>query len=401
MQRILAIAKKELIQTFSSPMAYLFLAAFLGATLFVFFWVETFFARNIADIRPLFDWLPVLLVFLVASLTMRLWSEERRSGTLEFLLTSPVPVSHLVLGKFLATFFLVALSLLLTLSIPLTVSFLGNLDWGVVIGAYLAALLLSATYIATGLFVSSKSENQMVSLIITTLLCGFFYLLGSNFFASFFGNNGVEILKLLGTGSRFESIARGVLDIRDIYYYISLTGIFLILNTKSLEKMRWPQNSKKYSSQKIRVWLVVFNLIAANLWLAPVRILRADLTEDKMYSISTATKNILSTLEEPLTIKAIFSSKTHPLLAPLIPQMKDMLREYALINPSKTKLEVINPQEDEEVEAEISRKYGIKPMTFHIPNRYEQQLISSYFNIVIEYGDEYEVLDFRKLTEIR
>src|SRR3546814_1424168 len=105
-----------------------------SSDLFVFFWVETFFARNIADVRPLFEWMPLLLIFLVSALTMRLWSEERRSGTLEFLLTSPVRPAYLVLGKFLACLGLVAIALALTLPLPLTVAQLGPLDWGPVAG---------------------------------------------------------------------------------------------------------------------------------------------------------------------------------------------------------------------------------------------------------------------------
>ena len=138
------LAQKEIASFFSSPVAFIFFAAFLLVTLFIFFWVETFFARNIADVRPLFEWMPVLMIFLVASLTMRMWSEERRAGTLEFLLTQPVAPLHFVLGKFFACLTLVATALLLTLPLPVTVSLLGDLDWGPVCGAYLATLLLAA-----------------------------------------------------------------------------------------------------------------------------------------------------------------------------------------------------------------------------------------------------------------
>ena len=125
--------------------------------------MDTFFARNIADARPLFDWMPVLLIFLIAALTMRLWSEERRAGTLEGLLTLPVPTWRLVLGKFLAALALVAIALALTLPLPITVSVLGPLDWGPVLGAYLATLLLAAAYIAIGLFVSTRTDNPIVA----------------------------------------------------------------------------------------------------------------------------------------------------------------------------------------------------------------------------------------------
>ena len=170
MKQTLSITRKELAGYFGSPMALIFVGAFLAVTLFAFFWVDTFFARGIADVRPLFRWMPVLMIFLVAALTMRQWSEEQRAGTLEVLLTLPVSKVQLVLGKFLAVMALVALALALTLFLPITVSLLGNLDWGPVIGGYLAALLMAAAYAAIGLFVSSRTDNQIVALILTVLV---------------------------------------------------------------------------------------------------------------------------------------------------------------------------------------------------------------------------------------
>ncbi len=143
--------------------------------------------------------MPVLLIFLVAALTMRQWSEEERSGTLEMLLTLPVQPARLVLGKFLAVLALVAVALALTLPLAISVSRLGNLDWGPVIGGYLAALLMAGAYAAIGLFVLSRTDNQIVALIVTVLLGGLFYVSGA--------------------GSRFESIERGVVDVRDLLSY--------------------------------------------------------------------------------------------------------------------------------------------------------------------------------------
>src|SRR4030042_1374732 len=162
----LSIARKELSTYFGSPMALIFVGAFLVVPLFAFFWVDTFFARNIADIRPLFRWIPMLTIFLVAALTMRQWSEEQRSGTLEVLLTLPVQRIALVLGKFVAVMAMIGLALSLTLFLPITVSMLGKLDWGPVIGGYLAAVLMSAAYAAIGLFISSRTDNPIVSLLL-------------------------------------------------------------------------------------------------------------------------------------------------------------------------------------------------------------------------------------------
>src|SRR6185312_9182967 len=200
LRKITRIAGKELTGFFASPAAVLFLAAFVGVTLFVFFWAAAFFERNLADVRPLFQWMPVLLIFLVAALTMRTWAEERRSGTLELLLTSPTAP---------------------TLPLPISVSFLGPLDWGPVIGGYAAAICLAAAYVAIGLWISSRTDNQIVSLILTVVIAGAFYLIGSDTLTNLVGYRAGEWLHDLGAGSRFASITRGVLDLRDLYYYFS------------------------------------------------------------------------------------------------------------------------------------------------------------------------------------
>ncbi|MEM9317276.1 MAG: ABC transporter permease, partial [Pseudomonadota bacterium] len=174
------VARKELQLFFASPVAWLFLASFMVVCLFTFFWVESFFSRNIADVRPLFEWMPLLLIFLCAALTMRSWSEERRSGTLEHVLTLPVPLWQFVIGKFLACAAVLTVALLATLPLPFTVGSIANLDAGPVFAAYLATLLLGFAYLAAGLFVSSRTDNAIVSLIGSVAVCGLLYLAGSD-----------------------------------------------------------------------------------------------------------------------------------------------------------------------------------------------------------------------------
>ena len=403
MNTIFRVAGKEFGAFFSSPVAFIFFGVFLAVTLFVFFWIETFFANNIAEVRPLFAWMPVLLIFLTAAVTMRLWAEERRAGTLELLLTSPVQPVSLVLGKFLGCLGLVVVSLALTLPIPITVSFMGALDWGPVFGGYLAAIFLAAAYIAIGLLVSVKSENQIVSLIITTLVCSLLYLVGSDALTGFFGNRGSEILKLLGSGSRFDSITRGVVDLRDLYYYLGIMGIFLSLNVYGLEKLRWAGNPL---NKNHRLWqsvcgLLIANFLAANFWLAPIGSLRVDMTQGNMYSISEATRSYLSQLKEPLLIRGYFSAQTHPLLAPLVPRIRDLLEEYSIAGGGKVRVEVIDPLENPDLEQEAGQKYGIRPIPFQTSSKYQASVTNSYFDILIKYGDQFETLGFRDLIEVK
>lgn len=397
------IAAKEIQLFFASPIAYLFLAAFAAVTLFIFFWGEAFFARNIADVRPLFEWMPVLLIFLASTLTMRMWSEERRTGTLEHVLTQPVPLWHFVVGKFVGCIALLAIALLITLPLPITVAIIGDLDWGPVIAGYVATLLLGAAYLSIGLFVSSRSDNQIVSLISAVALCGVFYLLGSSAITDFFGNTAGEWLRLLGTGSRFDSITRGVLDARDLYYYLSLMLVFLTLNTFALERERWAAtgDKKHHRGWRIATLLLVLNALTANLWLGQINSLRLDATQGQQYSISPATKAYLAQLQEPLLIRGYFSSKTHPLLSPLVPQLRDLMKEYEVAGKGKVRVEFVDPVSSPELEKEANQKYAIKPVPFQVQDRYQAAVVNSYFNVLVQYGDEYQVLGFRDLIEVK
>ena len=397
------IAAKEITLFFASPVAYLFLAVFAAVSLFIFFWGEAFFSRNIADVRPLFEWMPLLLIFLASTLTMRMWSEERRTGTLEHVLTQPVPLWHFVLGKFFGCLALLAIALLITLPLPITVAIIGELDWGPVWAGYLATFLLGAAYLSIGLFVSSRSDNQIVSLITAVAVCGIFYLLGSKTLTDFFGNQAGEWLRLLGTGSRFESITRGVVDLRDLYYYLSLIAVFLTLNTFSLERERWALTGSRehHTGWRVMTALLVANAVGANFWLGQVNSLRIDATAGNQYSISPATEEYLQQLQEPLLLRGYFSSKTHPLLSPLVPQLRDLMQEYAVVSDGRVRVEFVDPVTQPDLEEEANQKYAIQPVPFQVADRYQAAVVNSYFNVLVQYGDEYQVLGFRELIEIK
>jgi ABC-2 type transport system permease protein len=401
MNQIRTIIRKELQGYFSSPLPLLFLGVFLAVELFNFFTLQTFFARGIADIRPMFENLPLLLIALLAALTMRQWSEEQRSGTLEILLTLPIDLVRLVLGKFLAVVGMILLALVLTLPLPITVSLLGPLDWGPVFGGYLAAVFMAGAYAAIGLFISSRTNNQIVALISTIILGGMFYLVGTRGITDFIGGGLSQLLWSIGTGSRFESIQRGVIDLRDLVYYLSLTGIFLTLNVLSLDSMRWSAGQRDYQRKVFTTTvLVTLNLIMVNVWLNPLGRLRLDLTDQKEFTLSQTSKDLLSNLEEPLLIRAYISDKNHPLLKPLEPHIRDMLKEYELASRGKTIAEVVDPITDPEIEAEANQTYGIRPSPFQVSGKYETSVINSYFDILVRYGDQTVTLGVQDLIEV-
>ena len=399
---LLSVANKEFKTFFASPAAYLFLGAFVGLSLFVFFWVETFFSRNIADIRPLFQWFPILLIILVSALTMRSWSEEKRSGTIESLLTSPVSKFTLIGGKFAAALSLVLIAMVLTLPLPLTVSILGRLDLGPVFGGYVATFFLAASYISIGLYTSAKTDNPIVALIMTVMLCGIFYIIGSPLITSLVGHNYATILEALGTGSRFESITRGVIDLRDLVFYTSIVVIFLVANAYTLEKSTWTRKTMKNHKQwNVVTGLVCANAILLNIWLFPVSSLRADLTEGSLYSLSETTENELKNLREPLLIRGYFSERSHPLLSPLVPRIKDILTEYEVSSGGTTTVEFVDPQKDRELEEEAATKYGGSTNAFQTASRHQAEVVNSYFDIVVAYGDQFETLSYADLIEAK
>jgi ABC-2 type transport system permease protein len=344
------------------------------------------------------------MIFLVAALTMRQWSEEQQTGTLEMLLTMPVRLVQLVLGKYLATMLMVVVTLALTLFLPISVAVLGNLDWGPVGGGYVATILLASAYVAIGLFLSSRTDNQIVALILTVLIGGLFYLVGSLGFTQFFNDNIAEILRAIGSGSRFESIERGVIDLRDLLYYLSLTALFLALNVVSLDSKRWSTGEITLSHRRnmlLAAALVALNAIVLNVWLFPLSGARLDLTAQREYSLSPTTRDLLSNLQEPLLIRGYFSEKTHPLLAPLAPRLRDLLREYEITSNGKAVVEIVDPLQDPEKEQEANQSYGIQPSPLQTADRYGASVVNAYFDILVRYGDQSEVLNFRDLIEVQ
>ncbi|HEY2955250.1 MAG TPA: ABC transporter permease [Candidatus Eisenbacteria bacterium] len=236
---IRAVAARELRAYFDSPIAYVFLTVFAGAALFTFFNLQGFYTRGVADLRGLFGPLPLLMILLVPAVTMRLWAEEQKQGTLEVLLTLPVRDYQLVAGKFVASWTLLACGLALTAVLPLSVAFLGKLDWGPVVGGYVGALLLGAAYLAVGQFVSATTENQILAFILALTVCLALYGVGTESFAGLFSDRTAAALRALGTGSRFESVARGVIDLRDLLYYASLSLFFLTACVLAVRARRW------------------------------------------------------------------------------------------------------------------------------------------------------------------
>jgi ABC-2 type transport system permease protein len=236
MKQFYAIFKKEILGYFNSPLAYIFTAIFLIVGNWLFF--QSFFLYNQASMRGYFDLLPWIFLFITPALTMRLWAEEKKSGTIEVLLTFPVKDIIVVLAKFFSSLAFLALVLLLSISIPITTAFLGDLDIGVIIGGYLGSLFLGAIYLSIGLFLSSLTKNQIVAFLLAVVACFLLFLLSSPFVLQAVTWL-APVLKVIGSASHFQNLSRGLLDTRDILYFISVTALFLFLNRQVLASRNW------------------------------------------------------------------------------------------------------------------------------------------------------------------
>ncbi|HEX8109135.1 MAG TPA: Gldg family protein [Kofleriaceae bacterium] len=389
------VVKKELRSYFNSAIAVIFLAAFLLVALFTFFVAEKFFARGLADLRPLFKWMPRLLIILVSALSMRQWADERRVGTLEVLLTLPVPRWQLVVGKFLAGMVLIAIALGLTLILPITIAHMGNLDLGPVVGGYLATLLLAAAYLVIGMCVSAATDNEIVAFIGTALVCGV---------ADVVGYVAGDIGRLFGTEARFESVARGVLDLRDLAYYGGIVAVGIALNVLLLDRLTWsrgPRGKTRRSAAMLAVALVAANAVGLDVWMAPIRRVRLDLTQDGAYSLSDSTRKILGGLDERLLIRGYFSEKSHPKLEPLVPQLRDLLEEYRIAGGNKVRVEFVDPTDSEDAKREAKERFGIDPTPLRFATQTEKTVVNAYFAIAIEYGDQHAVIGLDELIAVR
>ncbi len=230
------VFKKEFLGFFTSPTGYIYLVVFLVLTQWLFF--RGFFVIGQASLRGYFSLLPWVFLLFIPAITMRSWAEERRTGTLEILMTLPLRDPEILAGKFLAGFAFVLLSLALTLPLPISVSLIGNLDWGQVLASYLGALFLAGAYLAIGLFASAISMNQIVAFLLGAVFVFLFFLVGMDWVLVTFPPGVAAVLQYFGLGYHFESIARGVLDFRDVLYYLSVMAVFLYLNLRSMEIWR-------------------------------------------------------------------------------------------------------------------------------------------------------------------
>lgn len=229
----LIVARRELAGYFATPVAYVFIVIFLMMAGALTFTLGGFFARGQADLGPFFTFVPWLFLFLVPALTMRLWAEERRLGTIELLLTLPLPQWQAVVGKFLAAWAFCAIALLLTFPLVLTVNYLGTPDNGVIAAGYVGCLLVAGAYLAVGAAMSAMTKNQVIAFVLAVAVCFLFAAAGSPIVTEFLSQRVpllAEVARGVSITERFNSLTRGVIALRDVVFFASFMGFFLFVN---------------------------------------------------------------------------------------------------------------------------------------------------------------------------
>jgi ABC-2 type transport system permease protein len=231
MNSILTIAGRELRGYFATPVAYVFIVIFLALTGVFTFYLGGFYERGQADLGPFFNFHPWLYLFLVPAIAMRLWAEERKNGSIELLMTLPITMTQAVLGKFLAAWAFTALALALTAPIWITVNYLGEPDNGVILAAYIGSLLMAGAFLAVGSCISAANRSQVVAFIITVVICFAFMLSGFplvlDFFTHWAPQSLVDAVSGLSFLTHFNALSKGVLDLRDVVFFLIVIGTWL------------------------------------------------------------------------------------------------------------------------------------------------------------------------------
>jgi ABC-2 type transport system permease protein len=405
----LTIARRESAAYFNSAIAYIF------ATVFVLLngglYMTQFFLAGRADMRPFFMLMPFLLAVFIPAVSMRLWAEERRGNTLEMLLTFPMRTGELVLGKFLAAlgFYLAALAS--TLTLPVMLAVLGRPDLGAIAGGYIGAVLIGAFFLAIGLFVSGFLRDQITAFILGMLICFTLYFAGTDFVAAsidgWLPGFGTLIRLFAGAARHFDAFAKGVVDIRDVLYFVLGTGLFLWLNAFWLDGRMRPKAASLFVGA-IAIAAGVF--FAGNGFFAGFNLGRFDLTDGRIYTVSETSKQIFKNLKSPVMVKYYVSSseKMPAGMKTLEADVVGKLEEFRLAGGGKFQYKILHmdavnavqadPAGGSSQENELAQK-GIQPFQVQSIEADEVGVKLVYSSITIAYKEKPEEVLPRVMPE--
>ncbi len=373
------IMRRELCAYFTNPAAYIVTGLFLVFSGILFF--STFFLNGRADLRNFFSLLPMLLSLFVPALTMRLFSEELRSGSFETLMTLPVTEAQVVLGKFLAAFITSAAMLCPTIFYAVTARVFGQPDIGPLIGGYIGSLFLCAAYSAVGIFASGTTKNQIIAFFEALAICFALTLLGP--LLVFLPAPLTRFFSWAAATTHFQSISRGIVDSRDILYFAALVALFILLTIRRFV-IKWTKENS------IDFVLALVILALANL-AGSRAFFRCDLTSQKLYSLSKASAELAGNLQEPLTVNVFFSSDLPAPYNSVEQYLRDILLEYKNAGNKNFSYKFFDMSKEESEEA--ARSYGLGQTQVQKVETTEVSAKAVWMSAAIVYGDNVKTFD--------
>ena len=391
---IRTIAWRELKALFDQPTAYILLVVFTAVNGFLTF--RQLELYNVASLRPMLDFLPWLLLFLVPAVTMRALAEDVRSGTLEVVLAQPISELELLLGKYVGQVLFLWLALALTLTIPLALTLGTAPPFGIVVAQYIGAALLILGLAGVGVWASSVTGNQITAFILAVAVMFVLILVGLDPLIVGLPAQLGAIAASLGVRSHVSGINRGVIDLRDAIYFVSLAALFLVFAYFALLSRKLTPEGEglkrlRLGTALLAVVTVVVNLFGRNIGG------RIDLTPGKAFTLSRATKQLMSGLPDLVTIKLFATAALPPEVAFLKRDVDDLLRDYRAAGRGKVKLVIVDPQADSGALRE-ARSLGIPPVQFNVLGRSELQVKEGYLGIAIRYADGVKTIPFVQQT---
>ncbi len=394
MRTLFAIVRKELGGYFRHPLGYLFLVVFLGVSYFFFFRSVLF--TNTADMRPLFDLLPWYLLFLVPAATMRLLAEEKKSGTWEVTLTQPIRDWEYLAGKWLAASLFLTVGLLITLSIPASLSLIGNFDAGIVTAQYIGGIFLIFSLASAGIFASSLSKSQIISFLSGIAIIFGFILIGQEIVLVGMPSAVRTLVSRISVAAHYQQFARGVIDLRDVLYFASFIFSFLALAYWRIQAGRLSPKRPLARRLKAGTAIIIVISLLGNM-AAQAAIFRIDLSGKKQFTLSPATQRILKELPDIVRITVYQSQDLPPEIIPFSRDARDLVSDFKTNARGNITVAYKDPTKDEETARE-AQELGIPSVQFNVLRKNEFEVKQGYFGIVVEYADKKEVIPFVQNT---
>tara|TARA_B110000116_G_scaffold269345_1_gene285121 strand:- start:14100 stop:16337 length:2238 start_codon:yes stop_codon:yes gene_type:complete len=390
MKRTRIVAKREIDNFFDHPTAYILMVAFLGLGLFLTF--RSIYALGVASLRPLFDLLPWLFAVFIPAITMRSVAEERRTGTIEWLSSYPLDELEILLGKLIGNWLFVILALLGTFPMALGILLFSEADPGIMLAQYIGAFLLAVQGVAIGLWASTATKNQVTAFILATSVSFLLVFIGTP--VVLYGLTPLvgTALSRLSVMGHFENVARGVIDLRDVVYFLSTAGLFLAMAVALLVKQRLSQQRQSYQRLRIGVTTLLGLVVVTNLLGENIRG-RFDLTREDLYTLSSGSKETLGNLSDLVTLKLFISDQLPSELQPTLRDVRDLISDLNRAGGSNLVVENLNPSDNDEVAAE-ARSLGIIENEFNVLRDDEFEVRRGWFGLALLYAEKQEVIPF-------